>query len=102
MSGQQYQRTIKGGQGTKAPTYAGSGKGSHWLGYCTQPYLVFYTRGCFKDKHQYTMGTFGLSLFWAYEKQLMQINKLLCIIQKFLNIVYEKQFINIQFPSVRT
>ena len=34
---------------TKAPAYAGSGKGSHHLVYCTQPYLVFYTRGCFQD-----------------------------------------------------
>jgi len=48
---------------TKAPAYAGSGKRSHhlvyctqpypvWshhLVYCTQPYPVFYTRDCFQD-----------------------------------------------------
>ena len=34
---------------TKAPAYSGSGKGSHHLVYCTQPYPDFYTRGCFLD-----------------------------------------------------
>ena len=33
----------------KAPAYAGSGKGYHQLGYCTQPCPVFYTRGFFQD-----------------------------------------------------
>jgi len=33
---------------------------------------------------------FELSLFWVYEKYFMEINKLLFIIHKFVNIVYEK------------
>ena len=37
-----------------APAYAGSGKGSHHLVYCKQPYLVFYTRSCFQDLTQVT------------------------------------------------
>jgi len=28
--------------------------------------------------------------FWAYAKQLMQINKLLCTIHKLVKVVYEK------------
>jgi len=38
----------------------------------------------------YTMGPFGLAYFRAYIKQLMQINKFLCIIYKFLRLFYEK------------
>jgi hypothetical protein len=31
-----------------------------------------------------------IDLFWAHAKQLMQINKLLCIVHKVVNVVYEK------------
>jgi hypothetical protein len=33
---------------------------------------------------------FGLACFWVYAKQLMQINKLLCMIHKLVKVVYEK------------
>jgi len=36
------------------------------------------------------LGPFGLGLFWSCAKQLMQTNKFLCIIHKFVNVVYEK------------
>jgi len=32
----------------------------------------------------------SVTLFWTYAKQLMQINKFLCIIHKFINVVYDK------------
>jgi len=35
-------------------------------------------------------GPSGLAYFWAYAKQLTQIIKLLCIIQKLVKVVYEK------------
>lgn len=35
-------------------------------------------------------GPFGLAYFRAYVKQLMHINKLLCIIYKLVKLVYEK------------
>jgi len=41
----------------KAPTYAGYGKGSHHLVYCTQSYPVFYTRGFFQDLNLWPFGT---------------------------------------------
>jgi len=37
-----------------------------------------------KNIEIYTMVPFGLAYFRAYKKQLMQINKFLCIIYKFL------------------
>jgi len=33
---------------------------------------------------------FGLAYFLAYVKQIMQINKLLCITHKLVKVVYEK------------
>lgn len=36
-----------------------------------------------------TEGPLGLCLFWVYAKQIMQINKLLSIILKFVNVVHE-------------
>jgi len=36
------------------------------------------------------MGPFGLTFFLAYAKQLMQRNKLLSIILKFVKVVYGK------------
>jgi len=36
------------------------------------------------------LGRLNWPIFWAYAKQLVQINKLLCIIHKHVNVVYEK------------
>jgi len=49
-----------------------------------------------------TKGPFGLVYFRAYIKQLMQINKFLCIIYKFLRLFMKKQFMKIRFLLVRT
>jgi len=46
-------------------------------------------------------GPFGLAYFRVYIKQLMQINKFLCIIYKFLRLFMEKQFMKIRFSLVR-
>ena len=47
------------------------------------------------------MGPFELTYFRAYIKQLMQINKFLCIIYKFLRLFMKKQFIKVRFSLVR-
>ena len=47
------------------------------------------------------MSPFGLAYFRAYIKQLMQINKFLCIIYKFLRLFMKKQFMKIRFSLVR-
>jgi hypothetical protein len=45
-------------------------------------------------------GLFEITYFWVYAKQLMQINKLLCIIHKLVKIVYKKTaFEDIIFAS---
>jgi len=49
-----------------------------------------------------TKGLFGLAYFRAYIKQLMQINKFLYIIYKFLRLFMKKQFMKIRFSLVRT
>jgi len=49
-----------------------------------------------------TKGPFGLAYFRAYIKQLMQINKFLYIIYKFLKLFMKKQFMKIRFSLVRT
>ena len=48
-----------------------------------------------------TKGPFGLAYFRAYKKQLMQINKFLCIIYKFLRYFMKKPFMKIHFSLVR-
>jgi len=47
------------------------------------------------------MGPFGLTYFRAYIKQLMQINKFLCTIYKFLRQFMKNPFMKIQFSLVR-
>jgi hypothetical protein len=37
-----------------------------------------------------TMDLFGLTYFWTYTKQIMEIYKLLCITHKRVSVVYEK------------
>jgi len=51
---------------TKAPAYAESGKESHHLVYCTQSYLVFYTRSCFQDLNPWSFNHMTTTLPVAY------------------------------------